>query len=141
MPFFGVVLFTWALTAVRKQYLRKCVRHALISSPLTFQAHGWGPLFSIPNDITNGWSVGFAFCTTITASISGNATFAINMQDITRFAHDRHRAWQMQFLLPVCITLTELLGTVMAASAQVIYGQVQWNPLQVVLLWDNRAGK
>ena len=57
MPFFGVVLFTWALTA----------------------ADGWGPLFSIPNNITNGWSIGYAFCFTITASISSNATFACNM--------------------------------------------------------------
>lgn len=57
MPFFGVVLFTWALTA----------------------SNGFGPLFSIPNNITNGWTIGYAFCTTITASISGNATFAINM--------------------------------------------------------------
>ncbi|TKA68324.1 hypothetical protein B0A55_08546 [Friedmanniomyces simplex] len=119
MPFFGVILFTWALTA----------------------AHGWGPLFSIPNNITNGWTVGYAFCRTITASISGNATFAINMGDITRYAHDSRRAWQMQLLLPVCITLTEVLGTVLAASAQVVYGEVQWNPLQVVLLWDNRAAK
>ncbi|KAK0342819.1 hypothetical protein LTR91_023167 [Friedmanniomyces endolithicus] len=119
MPFFGVVLFTWALTA----------------------AHGWGPLFSIPNNISNGWTVGYAFCRTITASISGNATFAINMGDITRYAHDSRRAWQMQLLLPVCITLTELLGTVLAASAQVVYGQVQWNPLQVILLWDDRAAK
>ena len=47
----------------------------------------------------------------------------------------------MQFLLPVCITLTELLGTVMAASVQVIYGRVEWNPLNAVSLWDNRAGK
>ncbi|KAF2100420.1 NCS1 nucleoside transporter [Rhizodiscina lignyota] len=119
MPFFGVALFTWALTA----------------------AHGWGPLFRIPNNIQGGWSVGYAFCLTITASISGNATFAINMSDITRYAHDRKRAWQMQAMLPVMITLTELLGTVMAASAQVIYGQVLWNPLDVVALWDNRAGK
>ena len=29
----------------------------------------------------------------------------------------------------------------MAASAQVVYGQVLWNPLDVVALWDNRAGK
>ncbi|KAK3634341.1 hypothetical protein LTR56_015375 [Elasticomyces elasticus] len=82
MPFFGVVLFTWALTA----------------------AGGWGPLFSLPNNITNGWSIG---------------------GDITRYAHDSQRAWQMQLLLPVCITLTELLG----------------NPLFVILLWDNRTGK
>ncbi|KAK5126858.1 hypothetical protein LTR08_004575 [Meristemomyces frigidus] len=119
MPFFGVALFTWALTA----------------------ANGWGPLFSIPSNITGGWSVGHAFCACITASISGNATFAINMNDITRFAHDRHRAWQMQLLLPVCITLTELLGTVMAASSQVVYGELQWNPLQVILLWNNRPAK
>ena len=63
------------------------------------------------------------------------------MSDITRFAHDRHEAWQAQFLLPVCITLTEVLGGVLAASAQVIYGKVLWNPLDVVSLWDNRAGK
>ena len=57
MPVFGVVLFTWVLTA----------------------SNGFSPLFSIPNNVTNEWTIGYAFCTTITASISGNATFAINM--------------------------------------------------------------
>ena len=52
MPFFGVALFTWALTA----------------------GHGWGPLFRIQNNILNGWTVGFVFCSTITSSISGNAS-------------------------------------------------------------------
>ncbi|KAK5110442.1 hypothetical protein LTR62_005793 [Meristemomyces frigidus] len=120
MPFFGVALFTWALTA----------------------ANGWGPLFSIPNDVSHtGWNVAYVFCSTITAAISSNATFAINMGDITRYAHDRHRSWQMQLALPVVMTLTELLGTVMAASAQVVYGQVLWNPLSVILLWTNRPAQ
>lgn len=52
MPFFYMALMTWALTA----------------------ANGVGPLFAIPNNITNGWSVGYAFCYTITATISGNAS-------------------------------------------------------------------
>ena len=52
MPFFGVSLFTWALTA----------------------GHGWGPLFSMPNNILNGWTAGFVFCSTITSTISGNAS-------------------------------------------------------------------
>jgi NCS1 family nucleobase:cation symporter-1 len=39
------------------------------------------------------------------------------------------------------ITLTELLGVVVAASAQIVYGQVLWNPLTVVALFENRAGK
>jgi NCS1 family nucleobase:cation symporter-1 len=52
MPFFGVALFTWALTA----------------------GHGWGPLFSIPNKITSGRTIGFVFCSTITATIAGNSS-------------------------------------------------------------------
>ncbi|KAK4556780.1 hypothetical protein LTR86_006351 [Recurvomyces mirabilis] len=119
MPFFGVCLFTWALTA----------------------SNGWGPLFSIPTKVSNGWTVGYVFCSTITAAISSNATFAVNMGDMTRYAHNRHHAWQMQFALPVVMTLTELLGTVMAASAQVVYGQILWNPLSVVLLWTNRPAQ
>ena len=77
----------------------------------------------------------------MTASASVNATFAINQSDITRYARSPRSSWLAQLLLPVCITLTELLGTVMAASSQVVYGQVQWNPLDIVLLWDNRAAK
>ncbi|MCJ1352737.1 MAG: hypothetical protein MMC33_002721 [Icmadophila ericetorum] len=119
MPFFGVTLFTWALTA----------------------AHGWGPLFSIPSNIQNGWSISYAFCIAIAAGISGVAPFAINQGDITRYAHDARAAWLSQLFLPLCVTLTELLGTVLAASSQVLYGQVIWNPLMIVLLWDNRAAK
>ncbi|KAI9656876.1 MAG: hypothetical protein M1821_003515 [Bathelium mastoideum] len=122
MPFFWVALFTWGITA----------------------AHGWGPLFSIPSTVkqTSGWTLGYAFCYTITASIGANATFAVNIPDITRYAHNRKHAWQTQIIaLPVVITLTELLGTVLAASSQIIYGSVQWNPLALILLWDNRAAK
>ena len=71
-----------------------------------------------------------------------SAAFAVNMPDITRYARSPRGTWVTQAVaLPVVITLTELLGTVMAASAQVVYGQVLWNPLDVVTLWDNRAAK
>ena len=70
------------------------------------------------------------------------AAFAINMPDITRYARDPRAVVAVQAVaIPVVITLTEVLGTVMAASSQVIYGQVLWNPLSVVELWDNRAAK
>lgn len=120
MPFLWVALFTWAITA----------------------SHGLGPLFSIPNKMTGDWTIAYAFFYTITASISGNATFAINMPDITRYARTPLSAYLPTVIcLPICITLTELLGCVMAASAQVLYGTVLWNPLSVVTLWTNRPGK
>ncbi|KAK4948062.1 hypothetical protein LTR10_013116 [Elasticomyces elasticus] len=120
MPFFYVALFTWALTA----------------------GNGVGPLFSIPNKITSGWSIGYVFCSTILATIGGNATFAVNMADITRYAKNpRSSAIAQAFALPICITMIELLGTLMAATAQVVYGEVLWNPLTIVLLWNNRTAK
>ncbi|KAF8231685.1 NCS1 nucleoside transporter [Tricholoma matsutake] len=120
MPFFAVSLFTWALAA----------------------GHGWGPLFSIPSKITNGRTVGFVFCSTINAAISGTATFAVNMADVTRYARSPRDACVSQAIsIPLTMTLTQFLGAVMAASAQVIYGQVIWNPLNVVTLWNNRAAQ
>jgi nucleobase:cation symporter-1, NCS1 family len=43
--------------------------------------------------------------------------------------------------LPLFITLTELLGALLAATSQVVYSQVLWNPTSIILLWDNRAAK
>lgn len=120
MPFFYVALFTWALTA----------------------SDGVGPLFSIPNKITGGWSVGYVFCGTTLATIGANATFAVNMPDITRYARQpRASAIAQAVALPLFITLTELLGALLAATSQVVYGQVLWNPTSIILLWDNRAAK
>ncbi|GAM88033.1 hypothetical protein ANO11243_060620 [Dothideomycetidae sp. 11243] len=120
MPFFYVALFTWSLTA----------------------SHGVGPLFSIPNNITGGLSIGYVFCATTLATIGANATFAVNMADITRYAKQpRASAIAQAVALPLCITLTELLGALLAATSQVLYGKVLWNPTEIILLWDNRAPK
>lgn len=121
MPIFGAVLFTWALTA----------------------SNGLGPLFHETSKNTGGFTVGYAFLKTITASISGNATFALNMPDITRFAKKpRSVVCTQAVAVPIVITLTELLGAVLATSAQVVYGSLEWNPLLVVQQWDDaRAAK
>ena len=34
-----------------------------------------------------------------------------------------------------------LMTVVLAASSEVLYGQIIWNPLQLVKLWDNRVAK
>ena len=52
MPFLGVCLFTWALTA----------------------SHGFGPLISIPSKIEGWKSLGYAFCYAITTAISAGSS-------------------------------------------------------------------
>lgn len=111
VPFFWVALFTWALTA----------------------ADGFGPLLTIPTKIENGLSVGYAFCYGITAASSGASTFTVNMPDITRYAHNPRTATVAQAIfLPVCLTLTSFLGVTLAATSQVLYGQVLWNPVSII---------
>ena len=120
MPIFGIYLFTWAVTA----------------------SHGFGPLLRLPTKIENGRSLGYAFCYAITTAISAGSAFTLNIPDLTRYARNPRTATIAQAIsLPVCMTLIYFLGVVMAASSQVIYGQIQWNPIMIVLSWDNRAAK
>ncbi|KAL8939754.1 MAG: hypothetical protein Q9211_002601 [Gyalolechia sp. 1 TL-2023] len=120
MPLLWVALFTWALTA----------------------AGGFGPLLGSPSKPTNGMSTGYLFCYAITAAIGGASTFAVNIPDITRYAHDPRSSTLAQAVaLPLCLTLTYLLGITLAATTQVVYGQVYWNPLEMVEVWDNRPAK
>jgi NCS1 family nucleobase:cation symporter-1 len=64
------------------------------------------------------------------------------MADITRYARDpKSSTIANAIMLPTMITMIELLGAILAASAQVIYGQVLWNPLDIVYLFENRSAK
>ena len=120
MPIFGIVLFTWALTASK----------------------GFGPLLSIPTRIEDGRSVGYVFCYAINSSVGGASTFAINMPDITRYARNPRTSTAAQALgFPICLMLTYFLGIVLAASSQVLYGSIYWNPLEILKLWTNRPAK
>ena len=120
IPIGSLALFIWCLVA----------------------AHGFGPVFELPTNPTNGRSVAFLFFSAVTSALGPQATFALNMGDVCRYAKSPRAAfWSQVVLLPVCITLTSFLGVVLASSATVIYDldEVPWNPLQVIALFDSRA--
>jgi NCS1 family nucleobase:cation symporter-1 len=120
VPLFWTALFTWSITA----------------------AGGWPKVWREPSKPLDGWSVGYLFGICVNAAISGNATFAVNIMDISRHSKNDTAAWATQlFALPVLVTLTEFLGCTMAVASSVVYGGVEWNPLSVINNFDNRAGK
>ncbi|KAL8976901.1 MAG: hypothetical protein Q9205_007190, partial [Flavoplaca limonia] len=85
MPFFGVALFTWALTA----------------------ADGFGPLLNAPSKPMNGMSTGYLFCYGITAASSSANSLAVNIPDLTRFARNPRSSTIAQAIgLPVALTLS-----------------------------------
>jgi NCS1 family nucleobase:cation symporter-1 len=120
VPLYWTALFTWSITA----------------------AKGWPDIWRRPSMPTNGMSVGYLFGICVNAAISGNATFAVNIMDISRHSKSDKAAWVTQlFALPVLVTLTELLGCTMAVASSVVYGEVQWNPLVTINNFEDRGGK
>ncbi|KAL9038630.1 MAG: hypothetical protein Q9180_003018 [Flavoplaca navasiana] len=90
----------------------------------------------------NGMSTGYLFCYGITAASSSANSLAVNMPDLTRFARNPRSSTVAQAIgLPVALTLTYVLGVALASTSQVLYGQIYWNPLEMIQLWDNRPAK
>lgn len=120
VPLYWTALFTWSVTA----------------------AGGFPDIWRTPSAPLNGKSVGYLFGICVNAAISGNATFAVNIMDISRHSMSDKAAWMTQlFALPVFVTMTEFLGCTMAVASSVLYGKVEWNPLVVINQFDYRAGK
>jgi NCS1 family nucleobase:cation symporter-1 len=120
VPFYWTALFTWSVTA----------------------AGGYPDIWRTPSAPLNGKSVGYLFGICVNAAISGNATFAVNIMDISRHSMSDKAAWMTQlFALPVFVTMTEFLGCTLAVASSVLYGKVEWNPLVVINQFDYRAGK
>ncbi|KAK0127621.1 hypothetical protein ONS96_007148 [Cadophora gregata f. sp. sojae] len=120
MPIFGMTLFIWALVA----------------------AKGFGPTFSKGTNIIDGTPVAVVFFQCVTTTISPKATLALNMPDFTRYAkYPRQVFWTQAVGLCVLVTLCGILGVTVTSACQEIYGVTTWNPLQVSLLWENRAAQ
>ncbi|KAI5263823.1 hypothetical protein E4T47_08900 [Aureobasidium subglaciale] len=120
VPLYWTALFTWSITV----------------------AGGFPDIWKAKSVPLNGMSVGYLFGICVNAAISGNATFAVNIMDISRHSKSDKAAWVTQlFALPVFVTLTELLGCTMAVASSVLYGQVEWNPLVVINHFENRPAK
>ncbi|KAF9890571.1 hypothetical protein FE257_005702 [Aspergillus nanangensis] len=120
MPIFGIVLFSWAVAG----------------------AHGFGPIFSKPSRINDGTPVIVVFFQCITSTIGPKATLALNMPDFTRYAKKpREILWTQPIGLIILVSLCGVLGATVTSAAEIIYGKQTWNPLEVALLWENRAAQ
>ncbi|KAL5334018.1 permease for cytosine/purines, uracil, thiamine, allantoin-domain-containing protein [Aspergillus crustosus] len=64
------------------------------------------------------------------------------MPDFTRYAKKpREVFWTQAVGLVILVSLCGVLGATVSSATEVIYGQQTWNPLEVAVLWDNRAAQ
>ena len=69
-------------------------------------------------------------------SVLGNyATLGLNIADFGRYANKRSAQNCQALVIPFIFTIVGLLGIFTAAAAESAYGEVMWNPIDIISLW------
>ncbi|KAJ5174126.1 uncharacterized protein N7482_000003 [Penicillium canariense] len=117
-----------------------------VIAPITFLAifgdtlHKAGGTISKSTVITEGPTVSgsvlaWAFFGNLNGVLGNYATLGLNIADFSRYA-DKPSAQNVQAIVIPCIfTIVGLLGIFTAAAAQTAYGEVIWNPIEIISLW------
>jgi cytosine/uracil/thiamine/allantoin permease len=119
---------------------------AVVAPATGFAVMGWaikrgaGVVFSQPGKL-HGSKLAWAFILGVNNTFGGYATYAINMNDFTRYARGPKDQWIMLIAIPVMYSIISLQGIYSAAAGQIVYGEFAWDPSQNFMKWDNRAAK
>ncbi|CBQ68279.1 probable uracil permease [Sporisorium reilianum SRZ2] len=95
-------------------------------------AKGLGPIVHQPAKL-HGSKFGWQFVASLMSCISNMATLALNIPDISRMAKDKRSVtWSQLIAIPMTFSITSFLGIIIASSSQVIYGELIWNPVDLL---------
>ncbi|ODV60757.1 uncharacterized protein ASCRUDRAFT_76124 [Ascoidea rubescens DSM 1968] len=65
--------------------------------------------------------------------IANFAALILNAPDFSRFARNKNAAfWPQIFSIPICFSITSLIGIFVSSSSTIIYGKTYWSPLEVL---------
>jgi NCS1 family nucleobase:cation symporter-1 len=154
---FGCFLFFWAINMFVVYKGIECIRWLLnIKAPLLIalgllllawayrHAGGFGPMLSQQSKFDAGqplagmfWK---AFFPALTGVVGFWATLSLNIPDFSRYAHSQRDQVVGQALgLPLTMALYSFIGVAVTSATTVIYGQMIWDPVQVLAKFNNPA--
>ena len=102
-----------------------------------------GPLLSSSAKATIGGSAySYAWLSSLTSVIGNYATLSVNMPDFSRYSKASVK-WQWLYvpMLPVVFTFISFIGIAATSAGQEHYGQLDWNPANLIANWPNRSCK
>lgn len=95
-------------------------------------AKGLGPIVHQKASIS-GSKYGWAFVSTVMSCISNMATLIVNIPDVARMAKSKKAVtWSQIIAIPATFSITSFLGIIIASSSNVTYGQLIWNPVELL---------
>lgn len=118
-----------------------------VIAPIIFLAvfgstlHKAGGTISNSTVITQGTTLGgsaltWAFFSNLNGVLGNYATLGLNIADFARYSNKPSAQNVQALVIPVIFTIVGLLGIFTAAASQTAYGQIIWNPIQIVELWS-----
>ncbi|KAK9313894.1 permease for cytosine/purines, uracil, thiamine, allantoin-domain-containing protein [Lipomyces starkeyi] len=97
-------------------------------------------LFSQGNTV-HGTRFTWVFMNSFYSNLGGFTTLMVNAPDYSRYAHRRRSTYTTLFAVPFTATLVTFMGVVVASGSKVMYGEILWDPLQVVDKWTSKGGR
>lgn len=96
-------------------------------------AGGFGPMLSQPSRFATSAEFWKMFWPSLTGMVAYWSTLALNIPDLTRYAKSqRDQVLGQTIGLPPTMTLFAFIGVAVTSATIVIYGEVIWDPVQLV---------
>ncbi|KAK7181961.1 hypothetical protein DPSP01_006195 [Paraphaeosphaeria sporulosa] len=83
----------------------------------------------------HGSVLAWAFFGNLNGVLGNYATLGLNIADFSRYANKPSAQNIQAIVIPCIFTIVGLLGIFTAASAQTAYGEVMWNPIEIIHKW------
>ncbi|KAL5438606.1 hypothetical protein PMIN06_010205 [Paraphaeosphaeria minitans] len=83
----------------------------------------------------HGSVLAWAFFGNLNGVLGNYATLGLNIADFSRYANKPSAQNIQAIVIPCIFTIVGLLGIFTAASAQTAYGEVMWNPIDIIHKW------
>ncbi|KAF9006929.1 NCS1 nucleoside transporter family [Cyathus striatus] len=87
----------------------------------------------------SGSTFNWAWLSALNSALGIYSTLAVNIPDFTRYAKNEKAQYVQLFIIPTAFTLIGFVGIAVTSAGEVLYGELIWDPLQLIDRWDNRA--
>ncbi|KIV94047.1 hypothetical protein PV10_05204 [Exophiala mesophila] len=85
-----------------------------------------------------GSTLAWAFFGNLNGVLGNYATLGLNIADFSRYANKPSAQNVQAIVIPFIFTIVGLLGIFTAAASQTAYGEIIWNPIEIIYHWmDN----
>jgi len=85
----------------------------------------------------HGSVLAWAFFSNLNSVLGNYATLGLNIADFSRYANKPSAQNVQAIVIPFIFTIVGLLGIFTAAAAQTAYGEVIWNPIEILHHWQD----